>query len=243
MRVFLCDYEPGTGADMIADPGMELGESEWPRSLPRGIGALAGSPRALNYKKGAVLVYRSELHLRVSSLVPLQRRIVQSIAIRRADAEWIKSTGFGVTVSGMDRSWIPSLTVSQRNRLGFPAPGNAYWTPDTCQAVSHHYAGKASGWNGPEGIVPTPMDMSEYIAAMSPEAARTRATRALPTVPSPIAALPSVPGRWSFRGEDMMWAAASSAQESGDDVLSSEQVLAPPRTHTAPLPRADATPP
>ena len=51
---------------------------------------------------------------------------------------------------------------AQRNRLGFPQPGDAYWTPDTIEAVSHHYAGKVSGWNGPEGIVPEPMAMDEY---------------------------------------------------------------------------------
>lgn len=238
MRVYLCDYEPGTAADMIADPGTGLEESEWPRSLAGAVSTAqvppVGKARALNYKKGAVLVYRSELHLRVASLVPLQRRIVQSIAIRRANAPWIKATGFGVTVSGMDRSWIPSLTVQQRNRLGFPAPGNDYWTPDTIQAVSHHYAGPASGWNGPEGIVPTPMDMSEYVAAMSLEAANSKPTLGPSSAPAATPSslderglLPAVPGRWSFRGEEMLWAAATRARPeggAGDDVLSTAQV-------------------
>ena len=28
--------------------------------------------------------------------------------------------------------------------------GSAYWTPDTIEAVSHHYGGAVSGWNGAE---------------------------------------------------------------------------------------------
>ena len=92
---------------------------------------------------------------------------VQRCGFRRADCEWIagESSGWGVSVSGMPRNWVPSLTVEQRNLFSFPPLGSDYWTDDTISAVSHHYASAASGWGGPEGHEASPMDMSEYIAA------------------------------------------------------------------------------
>ncbi len=50
---------------------------------------------------------------------------------------------------------IARASVDQRCVLGFPAPGHAYWTPDTIEAVGARY--------GPLG-----MDMAPYRLPLEP---------------------------------------------------------------------------
>ena len=51
-------------------------------------------------------------------------------------------------MSGMPTRYLEQLSVTQRACLGFPPPGNAYWTPHTITAVGLRYA---------------KMDMSPYL--------------------------------------------------------------------------------
>jgi hypothetical protein len=51
-------------------------------------------------------------------------------------------------MSGMPTRYLEQLSVPQRACLGFPPPGNAYWTPQTITAVGLRYA---------------KMDMSPYL--------------------------------------------------------------------------------
>ena len=83
---------------------------------------------------------------------PAGLRVMHSFAFRRADAPWLGgvAAGYGLQVSRMPRSWVAGLTVRQRSVLGFPQPGNRYWTADTIEGVAEHYPG---------------IDMSEYISA------------------------------------------------------------------------------
>ena len=161
---------------------------------------------------------------------------VQLCGYRRADAEWIagEGSGWGVTVSGMPRNWIPSLTVDQRNLLSFPPPGSEYWTDDTTHAVSHHYASAASGWGGPEGHTPTPMDMSDYVAAKSTPAEMQVSTKVMTPPPSLDLEQPNertlkpLPDRWHFK-KSTRWATPEATlpivpSEPDAPVLTEEQV-------------------
>jgi len=157
---------------------------------------------------GTVTLYRSDV-----ARPPAGAGALQRCGYRRADAEWIagENSGWGVSVSGMPRDWVPSLTVEQRNLFSFPPPGSDYWTDDTIAAVSHHYASSASGWSGPEGQEPSPMDMSDYIAAKSTPADMQVSTAVTHPPPSLDNEAPTertlepLPDRWHFK-ESTRWA-------------------------------------
>lgn len=107
------------------------------------------------------------------------------------------------------------LTTPQRDLLGFPPVGSDYWTPDTISAVSHHYGAASSGWNGPEGMPPKPMDMSDYELGMSPAARASVAVRTHPEYSPGESGRPSLPPsspeRWNhlehYYGRHTVWAA------------------------------------
>jgi hypothetical protein len=54
-------------------------------------------------------------------------------------------------MSAMPSRFLESLNAIQRGVLGFPLPGDVYWTPDTIDAVGRRY---------------TAMDMSPYEDAL-----------------------------------------------------------------------------
>eukprot|EP01050_Picozoa_sp_SAG11_P026115 SAG11_NODE_6140_length_1380_cov_1.430913_1_plen_71_part_00 len=49
------------------------------------------------------------------------------------------------------KDFIAAMSTPQRNILGFPPPGNRYWTPQTIAAVGDRYTG---------------IDMSDYEQGM-----------------------------------------------------------------------------
>jgi len=169
-------------------------------------GWAAGEEVTVQGEPGSILFFRSELHQCVSGLT-------QRVGFRPQHVGWVQGggAGFGLVVSGMPRDWMASLTVGQRTLLGFPQPGNDYWTDDTINAVSHHYAAAVSGWNGPEGAPPSPMDMTEYIAAKREHAAASLAMTPAVTPGLGRAQLPAVDGAWHFKQEATNWALAEPA--------------------------------
>lgn len=146
--------------------------------------------RPLRCRVGTAVFYRYELWHRGSAMKPAGLRVMHSFAFRRADAPWLGgvAAGYGLQVSRMPRSWVAGLTVRQRSVLGFPQPGNRYWTADTIEGVAEHYPG---------------IDMSEYISAC-PELTAHKTPHSHSNGESDEAPvglreeLPPVPGRWHF---------------------------------------------
>lgn len=189
-----------------------------------------GTELAVHAAPGKAVLFRSDLFQRVEG--PTQR-----IGLRPAKVDWVhggNGAGFGNTVSGMPRNWVAELTTAQRTLFGFPPPGNAYWTDDTIAAVRDHYAAAVSGWSGPEGKLPAPMDMSDYIEAQTNH---TPALHSLTPSVTPEAARPTLlplPDRWAHK-KDTLWATPEPtlgmSEEPGRDstmapVLSDAQVQA-----------------
>lgn len=73
------------------------------------------------------------------------------ITYRRARSEWISWQAYAQPMSAMPPRFLESLSPIQRGVLGFPLPGDAYWTTDTIDAVGRRYAA---------------MDMSPYEEAL-----------------------------------------------------------------------------
>lgn len=100
----------------------------------------------VKFKPGTVLLYRHDVYHRGTPVFPGKTRIVQNLAFRRSDAEWITcwNKGFARFMYGTGEKFtmehiIGKCTVEQRTVLGFPAPGHRYWNAITLDAVNQRY--------------------------------------------------------------------------------------------------------
>ena len=110
------------------------------------------------FKPGDVLFYRQDTWHRGTPMVPGALRLVQNIAFRRAESEWISTVHVGWAWSAYRRDkmlerLIAGASLDQRAVLGFPQPGSAYWSEATIAAVEARY-----------GVFG--MDMSPYRAGL-----------------------------------------------------------------------------
>jgi hypothetical protein len=100
-----------------------------------------------------VLLYRHDTWHRGTELKPGCLRVVMNLTFRKAASEWISTLHTGWAWAMYRRGLqlerlVATATVEQRCLLGFPAPGNAYWTEHTLLAVAQRY--------GPLGLDITP---------------------------------------------------------------------------------------
>lgn len=107
----------------------------------------------VDFRQGDILLYRHDTWHRGTPLKPGTRRLAQNMTFRVADAEWVSTLHPGWSWSAYRPSqflekWIATCSVLQRTVMGFPAPGNAYWTEATLAAVVARY--------GSLGFDPTP---------------------------------------------------------------------------------------
>ena len=113
------------------------------------------------YQVGTVLFYRHDTWHRGRPLREGTRRLAQNMTFRKASSEWISvlQPGWAWAMyrpSQVMEKLIANASVEQRCVLGFPAPGNPYWTQETVDAVGARY--------GPLGI-----DMEPYQRALDSE--------------------------------------------------------------------------
>ncbi|MCZ6641458.1 MAG: phytanoyl-CoA dioxygenase family protein [Gammaproteobacteria bacterium] len=93
------------------------------------------------FKRGDVLFYRQDTWHRGTLMVSGALRLVQNIAFRRAESEWISTVHVGWSWSAYRRDkmlerLIAAASLDQRAVLGFPQPGSPYWTEATITAVA-----------------------------------------------------------------------------------------------------------
>jgi hypothetical protein len=90
---------------------------------------------------GSVFVYRPDVfHRGVPLLVPRVARFLLPVAFKPAAADWIGYHAFPIRAE--DPAWhrfVRHATVRQLTLLGFPKPGDAYWTADTFAGVAARY--------------------------------------------------------------------------------------------------------
>ncbi len=97
-----------------------------------------------HYNFGTVLFYRHDTWHRGTPLKLGSRRLVLNMTFKKAASEWVNVLHPGWSWSMYRPSQfmeklIARATAEQRTVLGFPAPGNAYWTPETIAAVEARY--------------------------------------------------------------------------------------------------------
>jgi hypothetical protein len=90
---------------------------------------------------GSVLVYRPDVfHRGVPVTAPRAARFMLAVAFKPPGTDWI---GYhALPARAEDMSWhrfMRHATVRQLTVLGFPAPGDPYWTADTLAGVAARY--------------------------------------------------------------------------------------------------------
>lgn len=90
---------------------------------------------------GSVFVYRPDVfHRGVPLTAPRAARFLLPVAFKPARTDWI---GYHVfPIRGEDAAWhrfMRHATVRQLSVLGFPKPGDDYWTPETLAGVAARY--------------------------------------------------------------------------------------------------------
>ncbi len=100
--------------------------------------------QAITYSPGTVLFYRHDLWHRGTPLLPGGVRYVQNLVFKRPECDWLNNWNKGTAYHMYQRDQyveklIARLSVEQRNCLGIPLPGHAYWTPATLEAVRQRY--------------------------------------------------------------------------------------------------------
>lgn len=102
----------------------------------------------VQYTTGVALLYRLDTWHRGTPLIAGATRRVQSMIMKRVDAEWIQPTfRCGSPVLHMYHptqtleKLIVNTTVLQRALMGFPSPDSKYWTIETAAAVAAHFPG------------------------------------------------------------------------------------------------------
>lgn len=113
--------------------------------------------KSITYSPGTVLFYRHDLWHRGTPLIPGSERFVQNLVFKRAHCDWLNNWNRGAAYSMYDRDLyverlIAGMSVQQRNCLGFPAPGSAYWTSATLAAVKKRYGPLGMDFSPYEGV-------------------------------------------------------------------------------------------
>jgi len=90
---------------------------------------------------GSVLLYRPDtFHRGVAITAPSSWRVMLHVAFKSAGTDWLGYQSWPSSAEGMPwHRLVPHLSVRQLCALGFPAPGDGYWTDETLVGVSARY--------------------------------------------------------------------------------------------------------
>jgi hypothetical protein len=99
---------------------------------------------SITYRPGTVLLYRHDLWHRGTPLLPGATRYVQNLVFKKPNCDWLNNWNKGTAYHMYRRDQyveklIARISVEQRNCLGIPLPGHAYWTPATLMATKQRY--------------------------------------------------------------------------------------------------------
>ncbi len=90
---------------------------------------------------GSVLLYRPDtFHRGVAMTAPRSWRVMLHVAFKSPGTDWLGYQSWPFSAEGMPwHRLVPHLSVRQLCVLGFPAPGDDYWSEETLAGVSARY--------------------------------------------------------------------------------------------------------
>jgi hypothetical protein len=142
MFIYLSDVTPETGATRIVSRE-HTGDIPIERTYLHleEYADLYALEESASGPAGSVFVYRPDVfHRGVPLTAPRAARFVLPVAFKPAGTDWIGHHAF--PAGAEDMAWhrfMRHATVRQLTVLGFPQPGDAYWTPETLAGVAARY--------------------------------------------------------------------------------------------------------
>lgn len=97
------------------------------------------------YKPGTCIIYQLTAWHRGTPAALGKVRHTHHHVWRHRTAEWVNWQSLAPRMASMPTRYLESLTVEQRTVLCFAAPGDAYWTEETLDAVGQRYPGMDMG--------------------------------------------------------------------------------------------------
>jgi hypothetical protein len=142
MFVYLSDVMSETGATRIVPLGMTADiPVERTYLSPTDYADLYAAEVPASGPAGSILVYRPDVYHRgVRMMVPGTARFMLHVSYKPPGAAWLNS--FGLPNAGEDMEWygfVGRASLRQLTALGFPAPGDPYWTAETLTGTAARY--------------------------------------------------------------------------------------------------------
>lgn len=142
MFVYLSDVTPETGATRVVSREHTAGIPIERTYLHLGEYAhLYALEEPASGPAGSVFVYRPDVfHRGVLITAPRAARFLMPVAFKPAGTDWIGYHAFPARAE--DMAWhrfMRHATVRQLTMLGFPKPGDPYWTSETLAGVKARY--------------------------------------------------------------------------------------------------------
>lgn len=142
MFIYLSDVTPETGATRIVSRRHTSGIPVERTYLHlEEYAHLYALEEAASGPAGSVFVYRPDVfHRGVPLATPRAARFLLPVAFKPPATDWIGYHAF--PTRGEDMAWhrfMRHATERQLTVLGFPKPGDAYWTPETLEGVAARY--------------------------------------------------------------------------------------------------------
>lgn len=97
--------------------------------------------KPIRYRQGTCVLYRLDAWHRGTPAGLNKVRYSHHRGWRKRQADWISWQGLAPRMSLLPNRYLEDLTVEQRAVLGFPSPGEPYWTEETVDSVGQRYTG------------------------------------------------------------------------------------------------------
>ena len=100
--------------------------------------------KKIAYTKGTILFYRLDAWHRGTPVNKGKMRYVHNLVFKKKSAHWVLNWNYSIaksyyTFHKLAENIIINASVKQRTCLGFPSPGDAYWSPYTLHMVAERY--------------------------------------------------------------------------------------------------------
>jgi hypothetical protein len=140
--IYLSDVTPETAATRMVSRQL-TGEIPTNRTYlnPAEYDSLYQAEVPASGPAGSILIYRPDVYHRgVRMTQPGGARFMLHVSYKPANTDWLGSQAWPSAAEGLPwHLFMQQTNVRQLNKLGFPPPGHAYWTPATLAGVSLRY--------------------------------------------------------------------------------------------------------
>ena len=125
---FVYGTENGSAAVVAGPRSEELSDQRYREEKP------------IHYRPGTCVLYRLDSWHRGTPTALNKVRYTHHRGWRKRQADWVSWQGLAPKMALLPNRYLEELTVEQRAVLGFPAPGDSYWTEETVRSVGQRYS-------------------------------------------------------------------------------------------------------